>query len=81
MNESQVRECVEIENVTYDGVNIFTSADRIGNYIYVKLSKDKLNKKYNTVTTKLSKNVIFTFDNGFTLSDGYRIIMNPAQNN
>ena len=71
---------LEIDSVEFDNVPISKSYSRDGGYFRVEVSNSLFNKIISTITTKTTKELVFTFSNGFVLSEGYKITVNPVPN-
>ncbi|MBR4343151.1 MAG: hypothetical protein IKP88_10705 [Lachnospiraceae bacterium] len=69
---------VNLLNVTFKGISICKNITKSGGYIKCEISKELMNRIIESYkTTGVSAFVQFTFDNGYVLSEGYQIIVNP----
>ena len=69
---------VNLLNVTFKGLPICKNISKDGGYIKCEVSIELMNKIIESYkTTGASSYVQFVFDNGYVLSEGYQIILNP----
>ena len=77
LNPSGTSGEVELDRVTYDGRDVCKGIKKTNNYIKVELSRSLLANIVNGYNSKTSKYLFFYFSNGYILTDGYKIIINP----
>ena len=69
---------ITLDEVTYNGHDILKDILRDGAYFKVVISNKKLNKIIEQTQTRTSYYIYFTFDNGFVLTEGYKLVINPV---
>ena len=69
---------ITLDEVSFNGHDILKDISRDGAYFKVVISNKKLNKIIEQTQTKTSNYIYFTFDNGFVLTDGYKLVINPS---
>ena len=68
---------MELSMVTFDGHSVCKDISREGGYIKAVLSNSLLNNITQNINTQISQNLVFTFDNGFILAEGFKLVINP----
>ncbi|MBQ3913006.1 MAG: hypothetical protein II694_08545 [Lachnospiraceae bacterium] len=73
---------VSVQTVTWDGTNISLTATKNGNTIEIVLDDAVLNEMPGkSITTTVTKPIVIEFSNGYVISSGITMTVNPAHNN